>query len=153
MACSTSQGASRGLAGLRIFVAEDELFIAMDLADSLRALHAEVIGPAATLAEARALLASDRPDVAVLDVKLGAESVYPLVEALRRQRVSVLFASGYGRDAVPAEYRDLPFLSKPFGIDEFVRALGVALASANRARVRLVPIDCGQDGDDRTDPA
>ncbi len=46
-----------------------------------------MLGPAASLLEAQALLAAERPTVAVLDVNLGGEYVFPLVRRLREKDV------------------------------------------------------------------
>jgi DNA-binding response OmpR family regulator len=98
-----------------VLLVEDEFFIAFDLADALVEAGVKVIGPARTLAEARALLeAGEEPDLAVLDIGVAGELVYPLAAELRRRGAQVLLASGYDHDAVPSEFRNAPFWPKPF---------------------------------------
>ena len=57
---------------MRILIVEDEALIAMALADGLEDAGHEVVGPAATIAEALALCdeAPPPPELAVLDINL-----------------------------------------------------------------------------------
>lgn len=113
------------LSGWRILVVEDEYLIAMDLADRLADLGAEIIGPAASVAEALALLSAPetRLDGAVLDVNLRNERVYPVADALIGQGVRLVFASGYDASLTPADYAGLPRLVKPIDALQVARYL------------------------------
>ncbi|WP_262265704.1 hypothetical protein [Microvirga yunnanensis] len=68
---------SRGaLAHRRVLVAEDEYFIARDLARALRVLGAEVVGPLASRDEVQTILTTgERLDAAILDINLNGEMV------------------------------------------------------------------------------
>ena len=55
---------------MRVLIVEDEALIAMALADSLEDAGHEVVGPAATMAEALALCEGAPPELAVLDINL-----------------------------------------------------------------------------------
>jgi CheY-like chemotaxis protein len=103
------------LTGLRILVVEDEYLIAMDLADRLADLGAEVIGPAGSVTEALAIVGAkgNRIDGAVLDVNLRNEHVYPVANALTARGVRFIFASGYDVGMTPAAYADMPRQVKP----------------------------------------
>ncbi len=84
------------LRGRRILVAEDEYAIAQEVASAFAAVGAEVLGPAATLADTlRAASAPGRIDAAVLDVNLRGEMAWPAVEALLGRGVPVVLATGY----------------------------------------------------------
>jgi CheY-like chemotaxis protein len=74
-----------------------------------------VLGPASSLQEARELLANDRPTVAVLDVNLNGEYVFPLVDELRAREVPFFFATAYADDErlFPQQAKAAPRLSKP----------------------------------------
>ena len=48
--------------GLRILIVEDEVLIALDIEEMLLRLQCEVVGPAATIAEALSTIAGFRPD-------------------------------------------------------------------------------------------
>jgi DNA-binding response OmpR family regulator len=54
-----------------IFIAEDEPYIALDLALAVEDADGLVVGPAASVEEALALLAAGPVDRAILDVNLG----------------------------------------------------------------------------------
>ena len=114
----------RGLTGRRILVAEDEFFIADEVAHALEGEGAVVIGPAPTVAQLLALLeAEERIDGAVLDVNLNGEMVWPAVPALLARGVPVLLATGYDAAVVPADYAHLPRCAKPVAMADLTRAL------------------------------
>lgn len=106
-------------AGRRILVVEDEYLLAQCLADLLQSEGAEVVGPASCVADANALLEGNcLPDVAVLDINLGSEDVYPLADRLADHHVPRLFTSGYERDLVPPRHAGCPHCAKPFGVEQ-----------------------------------
>ena len=68
----------------RVLMVKDDYFIAEDLCRGLEEEGADVLGPVASLRASWALLGrSARPDLALLDVKLGDETVYPLADTLQ----------------------------------------------------------------------
>ena len=99
---------------LRVLVVEDEYFIADDISRALIRHGAEVVGPVPTVQQAWALLDSQALDLAVLDINLRGELVYPLVAELSRRGVPMVFATGYDAAAIPADYGAIPSWSKPF---------------------------------------
>jgi len=102
------------LRGERILVVEDETLVAVELRLALSDAGAEVIGPAASLADAKRLLAAGRPTAAVLDVNLGGERIDSLADLLMAQRVPMVFVTGYGAaGALPERLRHLRVLQKP----------------------------------------
>jgi CheY-like chemotaxis protein len=97
-----------------VLLVEDEYIVAEDLAQSLQDLGAEVVGPAGSVADALALIASPPElDGAILDLNLGNERTYPVADALRERQIPFVFATGYGTDAIPESYRDVPRCEKP----------------------------------------
>jgi DNA-binding response OmpR family regulator len=100
----------------RILVVEDEYLLADALADGLAALGVQVIGPVGGLAEALALAATAEIDGAVLDINLRGEMVFPLADALAARGVPYVFATGYGRESIPAHHQGAPTLSKPVDV-------------------------------------
>ena len=66
-----------------ILIVEDEPLIAMMLEDFILSLGHEVRGPCETVAEALREVAKDHFDLAILDVNLKGESVWPVAAALR----------------------------------------------------------------------
>jgi len=109
----------------RVGVVEDEVLIAILLEDMLDALGCEPVGPATTLAEASDLLALDTPlDMAILDVNLGSEPVYPVADQLIAAGVEVIFATGSLRSVLPERFADCKVIEKPYAFDAVERAVG-----------------------------
>lgn len=117
------------LAGLKVFVVEDEAIIAMMLEDMLIELGCGVLGPCTSLTKALAVLAqSEKPGAAILDVNVAGTEVYPVAAALNDLGVPTVFATGYGAAGVAAAWRDRVILQKPYTQHDLVRALTAALA-------------------------
>ena len=114
--------AERKLAGRRVLVVEDEFFLADDLSRGLEANGAEVLGPANTLGRADALL-DGGVDLAVLDVNVKGQLVFPLADELRRRAVPFVFTTGYGAEMIPPAFGDVERWEKPFPIDGLVSSL------------------------------
>lgn len=101
--------------GMTVLVVEDDFIVAYDMQMLLEEHGARVLGPAANLAEGKALLARERPTAAVLDVNLGGEYVFPLAEQLQALDVPFAFATAYADDdrLFPPATRSAPRLPKP----------------------------------------
>jgi len=103
-----------------ILLVEDEYLIAWALQNELQCSGAHVIGPAASVEDALALLTNERVDGAILDVSLGREKVFSVAEALAARGIPFVFATGYSD--LPLEWHHVPRFEKP------VEAARVALA-------------------------
>jgi DNA-binding NtrC family response regulator len=103
------------LKDVRVLVVEDDFIVGFDMQMLLEEQGARVLGPAASLAEARSLLAQNSPQVAVLDVNLSGELVFPLVEELQKRDIPYVFATAYADDdrLFPESTRQAPRLAKP----------------------------------------
>lgn len=123
--------ASRSLSsisGRRVLVVEDEYLIASDLASWLEEQGAEVLGPVPTVEDAIALLEVDPlPDVAVLDINLGSEQVFPVADRLKAADVPFVFVTGYDARLIPARYDDAPRSLKPLDRGRLLRSLAEVL--------------------------
>ena len=118
---------SEGFAGLRVLVVEDEVAIAMLVEDMLLDLGVVVIGPAGRLSQGKSLAESEEIDVAILDVNVAGESVYPIVDVLARRGIRFIFSTGYGAGGIDPSWRDRPVLQKPFTQSELENALEKAV--------------------------
>ena len=118
----------RDLEGVRVLVAEDEWFVAMDVASCLRDLSAEVLGPVPTARETIAL-ASDGmpPDLALLDVSLRDGDVFAAADALRARGIPIIFATGLTPGTLPPRFADATCWEKPFSAEALVRAVVLLL--------------------------
>ena len=103
------------LSGKRILIVEDEFLVALSLEDHLRALGGTVIGPAATLADAMRAARDVAADLAILDVHLGGEPVFPAAAILLDRGIPMIFSSGMGGNAhLPPALAGAPLLPKPY---------------------------------------
>lgn len=103
------------LDGKRVLIVEDEYLLASILQDAVEDLGAEVVGPFAKVQPAlQAIAMEGPPDIALLDVNLGTEQSYPVADELFQRSVPVALLTGYDTSALPAPYRTLPCLRKPF---------------------------------------
>jgi DNA-binding response OmpR family regulator len=99
---------------VRILIVEDEFFAAVLLEEDLRAAGWEPIGPFTTLARAIEAARAEIFDVAILDVNLNGEMVYPLADELAERKRPFIFLSGYGLRDLPERFRSLPKVAKPY---------------------------------------
>ncbi|MDO9489780.1 MAG: response regulator [Sphingomonadaceae bacterium] len=102
------------LAGCRVLVVEDEVLIGMVLEDILDMLGCTLAGMAATMDEANGLADSVTFDVAILDVNVGADPVFPLADAIMARGIPIIFATGSLPDSLPSRFAACPVLEKPY---------------------------------------
>ncbi|HLJ71216.1 MAG TPA: hypothetical protein VKU03_07860, partial [Roseiarcus sp.] len=62
-------------------------------------------------------------DLALLDINLGQELVYPAAEILADRGVQFVFLTGYDNEHVDPGFRYAPVLQKPFDREALQRAL------------------------------
>lgn len=122
------------LDGLHALIVEDEAIIAMDVQMKLEQLGCETVDMATTLEEAHALLEEKAPDLVLLDANLHGMPVDSLAQLLSERGIPFLFASGYGREALPEAHRNADFVSKPFTDAKLATALTGLLARREKAR-------------------
>lgn len=100
------------------------MLIAMELGERLADMGYDVLGPAATVDEARAISSAQRPDIALLDANLGGQSSTELAAMLAGQGVSVAFCTGYDTIRnLPSELAHAPILTKPIGDADLLKVL------------------------------
>jgi CheY-like chemotaxis protein len=110
------------LAGLRILVVEDEVLVAMMLADMIEELGAVPVGPAHSVAAGLSLADKAEFDVAILDVNLRGEAVDPVAARLVARGLPFLFASGYGTVPRPG-WPGVEMIDKPYCLESVEGAL------------------------------
>jgi DNA-binding response OmpR family regulator len=95
-------------------VVEDEFLLAMELEDLLARDGCTVLGPAASVRQALAVLDGERPDLALLDVNLKGERATPVAAALQARGVPYVLLTGYSEAQLSEpELRDVPRIEKP----------------------------------------
>jgi CheY-like chemotaxis protein len=117
------------LLGRRILIVEDDCITAMDLAETLSAAGAQVVGPAATIGSAFELLRRQPYlDIALLDVEVEGDYVFDVADELVKLDVPIVFTTGYERSEIPPRFHAVPHCEKPIGIAAITRALSNELA-------------------------
>jgi CheY-like chemotaxis protein len=101
-------------AGRSVLVVEDDILIAMDVQTMLVAGGYRVIGPVSSVEAALATVEAQKLDVALLDVNLGREMVFPVADALAAAAVPFVLVTGHSTGIPPAQHRGRPILTKPF---------------------------------------
>ncbi|WP_426264587.1 response regulator [Sphingomonas sp. PWP1-2] len=97
-----------------VLIAEDQPFIALDLAMAVEDADGEVVGPAASIKEALALLESRPVVAAILDVNLVDGDISPVVEYLVEHGVPLILQTGVGLPAdLAARFPNLVVRIKP----------------------------------------
>ena len=119
-----SQNRYAPIAGLSVFVIEDESLVLVNLEDMLGELGCTLVGPAMRLDQAEAMLdLAAGADVAVLDVNIGGKPVFPFAEKLAAKSVPLVLATGYGRDGLPEQWQTMTVLPKPYTLEDLAGAL------------------------------
>ncbi len=119
------------LRGRRILVVEDEYMIAEEIEQTLSNAGAEILGPVPRIDDATRLIAAETQiDGALLDVNLGHEAIWPVVDILLARGVPLVLATGYDSGAIPPAHIHLPRCEKPMTGHTLIRALAQALDTA-----------------------
>ncbi len=111
------------LIGRRVLLVEDELLISCMLEDILEDLGCTLVGPAARVDQALALVAAEAIDAVVLDVSLNEELSYPVADALIARGIPFMFSTGYDKDRLRDGYKSFAMLQKPFHPTELANVL------------------------------
>jgi PAS domain S-box-containing protein len=152
------------LALQRILIVEDEVIIAMDMAQQLRGFGYEVVGIAANAQRARELALQTRPDLVMMDIVLkGPQDGIEAAQAIAAEvDTAVVFLTAYGDPATIERAKaagPLGYLLKPFRPHELRSTIEVALHRRQlERRVResehwlVKTLQCIGDGVLATDP-
>ena len=97
----------------------------------LELMRDTVVGPAARVAQALAIVESEIVDIALLDVNLGQEKSYPIADHLLQKGIPVLLSTGYA--ALDPPYDQYPRLQKPYCPERLAQSLEIVLASAQNS--------------------
>lgn len=115
--------------GARALVIEDNMVLAMDLAETLGHLGCSDVKTAGTVDVADGMIRPGRFDFALLDMNLRGNVPFPLAFKLRDLGVPFCFVTGYGSDIErPAALADVQILTKPINQTMLTQALSRMLA-------------------------
>ncbi|HZV04176.1 MAG TPA: hypothetical protein VE999_03710 [Gemmataceae bacterium] len=107
----------------RILIAEDDIFIAMELEEIVAAsVPSSIIITECSLAHIAATM-QERWDFAILDVNLTNGQTFDIARILRADGVPFVFLSGSLPEELPEDVRVVPFIAKPFEKSQIAHAL------------------------------
>ena len=111
---------------LKVLVVEDESLVALDIENMLEEMGCTVVASVPRLVKALDLASRLDLDLAVLDINLAGEVVYPLAFRLAERGIPFVFSTGYSTADLPIELRDRPILRKPVMPANLKRAVAQA---------------------------
>lgn len=116
----------------RILVVEDDFFVSLEMEAALRDAGFEVIGPANTAEEAERYASEQRPDLAVMDIRLLSrrDGVEAALTIFRGFGVRSIFATAHDDPhtrARAADAKPLGWIAKPYPMDGLVTLVRQAL--------------------------
>ena len=118
--------------GTRILIAEDETIIRLDLRDLLERAGFDVCAEAKDGEEAIELARSERPDLAILDVKMPRlDGIEAARQMLDERPLPIVMLTAYGQDELVAravEAGVFGYLVKPFREQDLLPAIQTARA-------------------------
>ncbi len=103
----------------RLLIVEDQTRLAAAMAASLRASGFDV-GAYPSVALGLDAIGAHGVQMAILDINVEDGFVYPLADELDARGIPYAFCSSMHPGDVPARHARVPFLRKPFDIDELV---------------------------------
>jgi two-component system, response regulator PdtaR len=117
---------------MRVLVAEDETIIRLDLRDLLERSGFEVCAEARDGEEAVALARSERPDVAIMDVKMPKlDGIEAARRILNERPIPIVMLTAYGQEELVSravEAGVFGYLVKPFREQDLLPAIRAARA-------------------------
>ncbi len=124
-----------------VLIVEDEPFTAMALEMELESAGHRVLGPAATVNEAEALVAEAAPDMALIDINLqGGGDAVALARGLMARQTKVLFTSGQTATARANPDAAWGLIAKPYDPRTVILAMEALESLAAGRRPTAVPM-------------
>ncbi|WP_171060709.1 response regulator [Poseidonocella sp. HB161398] len=109
---------------LPVLCLDDEVLVAIDMAEILAERGFSDVSTAFTLRSAGELLDRKPIRLAILDVNLGhGETSFEIARRIEEAGGTVVFASGYGMSQLPEEFHGNTILSKPIHENALTAAL------------------------------
>ena len=111
-------------------IVDDEVFIAMDIAYMVGECGLSVLDPAISLQQAFSIIESTCPDVALMDINIGRDKIWPVARRLKSQGCPIVFISANAHhDELATEFAGAPVLDKPVSMDALQTCLRGILAT------------------------
>lgn len=140
MASKEAAGRGMALQGVRVLFVEDAGLIGMWAQSTLEASGMTVLGPATRVSEALRLAEAESFEIALLDIDLNGEFVWPVADVLAARGVPFAFTTGFeGAIVVPDRFSSRITLAKPYREEELVSLAHSLLASTAGATAPNLP--------------
>lgn len=110
-----------------VLIVEDEPLISMMLEDVLDALGHTVVGICDTVPDALKRVEEGGFDLAILDVNLKGDHVWPVADRIREMGIRLIIATGGHVEAPPAAHAAATQLAKPYAMDAVPKAIAQAM--------------------------
>ncbi|MFZ5963051.1 response regulator [Thalassococcus sp. BH17M4-6] len=95
-------------------IVEDEALVLMDIVMTVEEAGFDIHSECTTLTEAFAALEKGVPDIALLDINIRHELIWPVARKLRTQGCKVVFTSAdCAHKELRTEFQDCAFVEKP----------------------------------------
>jgi DNA-binding response OmpR family regulator len=122
---------------VRVLLVEDEMLVAFLIEGYLREFGCEIVGPVSRVAKALRMVEAETFDLALLDINLAGEEVYPVASQLKARGVPFVLLSGYGPDRLRDEWIGSPILSKPIQSEALKASIETLMQGAAKLRGSL----------------
>lgn len=117
----------------RVLIVEDEYFVALSIEETLSDAGFVVVGMAATAEQAIAMAAAERPDIVLMDIRLGGarDGIDAAAQILERFGIPSILATAQAdpgtRRRGEQAARPIGWVFKPFAPGELAAAVGDAV--------------------------
>ncbi len=130
-----------------VMIVEDDYFIALSMEEALAHAGFVIAGVADTADRAVTMAGDARPDIVLMDIRLGGgtDGIDAAREILRRFEIPSVFVTAHEdpdtRQRGEWEAHPLAWLLKPFRLDELLVTVRTAIALAREGRTRTGQAD------------
>jgi CheY-like chemotaxis protein len=121
---------THNLSGKRILIVEDEIIVALDLADKITADGATAVGPVSTVNAALEVIANAELDGVILDVNLRGEMAFPVADVLADRHIPFVFMTALDAGEIPSRHANVRCVQKPVSTEVICRALEATIFAA-----------------------
>lgn len=108
--------------GTRLLLVEDDRMLGV-IVEELLEMRNYRVSRCVTVGAALAAIEYELPDLAVLDINVRGEVVFPVADMLAEAGVPFVFVTAAHADTLPAQHGSRPLIRKPFQLDELAAQL------------------------------